>query len=381
MENYGCVTWDDPPLPHRPSHGDREYRALVLLHEMAHMWFGDMVTMRWWDDMWLNESFAEWACHWAAVRCSEFTDAWATQLVGMKQEAYGADLSPMTHPIRMPIPDVETVSGVFDAITYPKGASVLRQLVELVGEEVFATALRGYFTRHAWSNTTLDDLIHELESASGRDLGGWVEGWLGTTGADRLVVGREGTTATIRVEAPEGRKPLLHRLDVGVYGDQGDGLCGATSDSWRCRATSSSRTSRRTRPGGQRRRPHLRVRAARPAVAGPHAVRGRAAPDPLSRSLAVTTAWDLLVRGSIGAPGLVRCAVDVLRHETAASVVEPLLRLGADRRRPVGPPSSRDALLTEVADLALELTGSPSTGSPGHGPSPRPPRPPRSSTP
>jgi aminopeptidase N len=362
MENYGCVTWDDSFLYRTaPSHGDREYRAHVLLHEMAHMWFGDMVTMRWWDDMWLNESFAEWACHWAAVRCSEFTDAWATQLVGLKQEAYGADLSPMTHPIRMPIPDVETVSGVFDAITYPKGASVLRQLVELVGEEVFVAALRGYFTRHAWSNTTLDDLIHELESASGRDLGGWVEGWLGTTGADRLVVGREGTTATIRVEAPEGRKPLLHRLDVGVYGDQdGDGLV--------------RRDLRQLEVQGDLVVEDVPADALLVVNDGdltyasvlPDPLSldlmlsaGGRLPDPLSRSLAVTTAWDLMVRGSIGAPGLVRCAVDVLRHETAASVVEPLLRLARIAADLWAPPSSRDVLLTEVADLALALTEKP----------------------
>ena len=138
MENYGCVTWSDTFIfRDPPSYAEREQRALVLLHEMAHMWFGDMVTMRWWDDLWLNESFAEWACGWAAVSCTEFTDMWAGMLATEKQDAYAADAAPTTHPIRQELADVATAAASFDDITYPKGAAVLKQLVAFVGEDAF----------------------------------------------------------------------------------------------------------------------------------------------------------------------------------------------------------------------------------------------------
>src|SRR4051794_3298477 len=160
MENYGCVTWSDR-FTYRdpPSYCEREERALVLLHEMAHMWFGDMVTMRWWDDLWLNEAFAEWACAWASEACTEFTDAWAGVLATDAPWSYAADCAPTTHPIRQEVADVATAAATFDAITYPKGAAVLKQLVAFVGEDAFVQALRNYFRNHAWANTTLDDLV------------------------------------------------------------------------------------------------------------------------------------------------------------------------------------------------------------------------------
>ena len=361
MENYGSVTWDDQFL-HRtaPSHSDRELRALVLLHEMAHMWFGDMVTMRWWDDLWLNESFAEWACHWAATSCTEFTDAWARQLVGDKQDAYAADLAPTTHPIRQPIPDVEAVAASFDDITYPKGAAVLKQLVELVGRDVFTAALRRYFTKHAWSNTTLEDLIAEVETESGRDLTGWVEGWLGTAGTDRLVVTREGDSAHVRVDPPEGRGPLLHRLDIGVYVEEGGRL--------------ERRETRQLEVDGDTSLADvhpdavllvndcdLTFASVLPDERSLDAMLtgGGRLPDTLSRCLAVTTAWDLVVRGTIGAERFLSCAVDVLSRETAPSVVEPLLRTATRAANWWSPPSRRDALLGRVAELAIGLAAQP----------------------
>ena len=196
MENYGCVTWSDSFIfRDPPSYAERELRALVLLHEMAHMWFGDMVTMRWWDDLWLNESFAEWACGWAAVGCTEFTDMWAGMLAGEKQDAYAADAGPTTHPIRQELHDVAAAEATFDDITYPKGAAVLKQLVAYVGEDAFVAGLRSYFRKHAWGNTTLDDLVAELAAASGRDLTAWVEGWLETSGTDRLTLEPDGGRA------------------------------------------------------------------------------------------------------------------------------------------------------------------------------------------
>ena len=225
MENYGCVTWSDAFIfRDPPSYADREERALVLLHEMAHMWFGDMVTMRWWDDLWLNESFAEWACAWSAVRCTEFTDMWAQMLATEKQDAYAADAAPTTHPIRQELVDVATAAASFDAITYPKGAAVLKQLVAFVGEDAFLEGLRSYFATYAWGNTTLDDLIAEIESASGRDLSDWVVSWLETSGADRLTLERQDGGRVLVATPPDGRAPLPHRLQIGAYAASSEGL-------------------------------------------------------------------------------------------------------------------------------------------------------------
>ena len=361
MENYGCVTWDDTFLYRTPpSYSDRELRALILLHEMAHMWFGDMVTMRWWDDLWLNESFADWACHWAATSCTEFTNAWARQLVGDKQRAYAADLAPTTHPIRQPIPDVEAVAASFDAITYPKGASVLKQLVELVGEGVFTAALQRYFEKHAWSNTTLDDLVAEVEATSERDLGGWVQGWLGTAGTDRLVVTRTGSAAQIRVEPPATRGPLLHRLDVGVYAEEADRL---SRKETRSLEVAGDTDLADVDPDAvllvnDRDLTYASVLPDDHSLAVMLTGGGRL-PDALSRCLAVTTAWDLVVRGQIGTERFLACALDVLGHETAPSVVEPLLDIATSAVEGWSPPGRRDALMDQVATLATRLAEQP----------------------
>ena len=180
MENYGCVAWSDAFLSRTsPTPAELDELARVLLHEMAHMWFGNIVTMRWWDDLWLNEAFAEFACNWAMVRATRYTDAWATHLAVGELSAYLADQGPMSHPIHQPIADVAQAAASFDAITYPKGASVLGQLMHYVGEPVFEAGMAAYFARHAWGNTTLQDLIDVLAEASGRDLDAWREAWLG----------------------------------------------------------------------------------------------------------------------------------------------------------------------------------------------------------
>ncbi len=219
MENWGCVTWSDGFIYRSdPSYQEREARALVLLHEMAHMWFGDIVTMRWWDDLWLNEAFAEWACYWAATTATPYTDAWASFLAGRKLAGYGADMAPTTHPIRQPVHNVAEAAATFDAITYPKGASVLKQLAAYVGEEAFVSGLRTYFGRHAWSNAVLEDLVSEIERASGRDLVEWTRGWIDTAGTDRLALESTASNVmSIRATGPNGGMPRPHRLDVGVY--------------------------------------------------------------------------------------------------------------------------------------------------------------------
>jgi aminopeptidase N len=214
---------------------DKAYlsRANTILHEMAHMWFGDMVTMYWWDDLWLNESFAEWSSYLALSEGTRFKGAWSEFNSARKNWAYRQDQLSSTHPIIADMVDMEAVNANFDGITYAKGASVLHQLVAHVGRPQFIAGLQKYFAKHAWGNTTLDDLLVELEAASGRKLDEWVNTWLQTAGVNTLrpVLDVDGDTynsITIAQEAPlipVGSTELRpHRLAVGLYDISGDSL-------------------------------------------------------------------------------------------------------------------------------------------------------------
>ena len=236
MENAGCVTFlEDYVFRSRVTQAAYEQRANTILHEMAHMWFGDLVTMRWWDDLWLNESFAEWAAHHANVHATRFSEAWTTFANLRKAWAYRQDQLPSTHPIAADMVDLDAVRVNFDGITYAKGASALRQLVAWVGETEFLAGLHEYFVKHAWGNTELPDLLRELEATSGRDLSQWTREWLQTSGVNLLHpdidFADDGTYAsvTIRQEpptVPEGIEPTLrsHRVGVGLYDLSGDRL-------------------------------------------------------------------------------------------------------------------------------------------------------------
>jgi aminopeptidase N len=208
-----------------------ERRAETVLHEMAHMWFGDLVTMRWWDDLWLNESFATFASVLCQSEATEFTEAWTTFANVEKSWAYRQDQLPSTHPVAADIPDLAAVEVNFDGITYAKGASVLKQLVAYVGLDHFLSGLRDYFRAHAFENATFDDLLAALEKASGRDLSDWGRQWLKTTGLNTLRadfdVDADGRFTRFAVSqsgaAPGAGETRVHRLAVGVYGDDGDG--------------------------------------------------------------------------------------------------------------------------------------------------------------
>ena len=179
MENAGCVTFrEEYVFRSRVTRYMYERRCETVLHEMAHMWFGDLVTMRWWDDLWLNESFATWASVVAQVNATEYTNAWTTFATVEKSWAYVQDQLPSTHPISADIVDLAAVEVNFDGITYAKGASVLKQLAAYVGYEEFLEGLRAYFTAHAFGNATLNDLLVALEKTSGRDLRAWSAAWL-----------------------------------------------------------------------------------------------------------------------------------------------------------------------------------------------------------
>jgi len=236
MENVGCVTFRDEYIfRSRTTKTAYESRANTILHEMAHMWFGDLVTMKWWNDLWLNESFAEWAAHWASTGATKYNEAWTLFHVQRKAWAYRQDQLPSTHPIAANMPDLDSVYENFDGITYAKGASALRQLVAWVGEENFLKGLKAYFDKHAWKNTELTDLLSELSISSGRDLESWTKLWLQSSGATLLRpqiqtdANNVITNATIQQEppsSPPGLPPVLrpHRLVVGTYEKQGTKL-------------------------------------------------------------------------------------------------------------------------------------------------------------
>ena len=187
MENAGAVTFtENYVFRSAVSDATRERRVVTILHELAHMWFGDLVTMRWWNDLWLNESFAEYVSTLATAEASEWKEAWTTFAALEKNWAYRQDQLPSTHPIVAEINDLEDVQVNFDGITYAKGASVLKQLVAWVGREPFFEGVARYFKKHQWQNTELKDLLVELEATSGRDLSGWSKLWLETAGVNTL---------------------------------------------------------------------------------------------------------------------------------------------------------------------------------------------------
>ncbi|PVG81327.1 aminopeptidase N [Nocardioides gansuensis] len=231
MENAGCVTLRDEYLPRsRQPRSFFEFRASVITHEMAHMWFGDLVTMKWWDDLWLNESFAEWACYWCEAEATEYTDAWTGFANARKQTGYRADQLPSTHPIAADNVDLHAVEVNFDMITYAKGASVLKQLVAWVGLEPFLAGLRDYFKDHEYGNSEFKDLLAALERSSGRELESWAQEWLQTAGVNTLKPAFEldetGAYSSFRVvQSAHPDWPTLrrHRLGIGLYDAGEDG--------------------------------------------------------------------------------------------------------------------------------------------------------------
>ena len=232
MENAGAVTFlEDYVFRSKVTRASYERRAETVLHEMAHMWFGDLVTMQWWDDLWLNESFATFASVLCQAEATEYTEAWTTFANVEKSWAYRQDQLPSTHPVAADIPDLHAVEVNFDGITYAKGASVLKQLVAYVGLESFLAGLRDYFRDHAFANATFGDLLGALEKSSGRDLSGWGRQWLKTTGLNTLRadfdVDADGAFTRFAITqggaAPGAGETRVHRLAVGIYDEDASG--------------------------------------------------------------------------------------------------------------------------------------------------------------
>jgi len=221
MENPGCVTFrEEFVFRSKVTEAAYEGRANVILHEMAHMWFGDLVTMKWWDDLWLKESFADFMGSFSQLEATKYRSAWITFANRRKAWAYRQDQFPTTHPITADIRDLEDAKLNFDGITYAKGASVLKQLVAYVGREAFFEGARQYFKRHAFGNTVLGDLLGVLEETSGRDLSAWSAAWLQTAGVNSLTpqvtADAEGRITELAV-LQDGDVLRPHRIAIGLY--------------------------------------------------------------------------------------------------------------------------------------------------------------------
>jgi aminopeptidase N len=362
MENWGSVTWTDSVLYRStPTYGQRAVRAQILLHEMAHMWFGDLVTMRWWDDLWLNEAFASWASNWAGVNCTEFTDEWATFLAVSKMQGYRQDMSPATHPIRGDVPDVAQAMANFDAITYSKGASVLKQLMAFVGEERFVEGLRSYFADHAWGNTRLDDLMSAIGAAAGRDLDDWTVAWLDRAGTDVLRLEGSAISAT----SPDREAPRPHRLEVGSYAAAGDGLSLVGTTSIETAGTSTGLDL----PDADL---HLlnasdqTFAAVRPDADSVRVLLERAAdlPEAVDRAQAVVTGFQMLLDGELAAGDLFDCVLDVLNREKSPAVVEAFLNVALEIAQRWVPGDRISSSLERLADTAAALADDPDQTTP-----------------
>jgi aminopeptidase N len=229
MENAGCVTIrDELMFRSAVTEAERETRAVGIAHELAHMWFGDLVTMRWWDDLWLNESFAEYLGTRVVTEATRFTGAWMTFAVRNKRWAYTADQRPSTHPVAPDdVPNTAAALQNFDGISYGKGAAALRQLVAWVGDDAFFAGLRRYFRRHRFGNASLADLLGALEATSRRDLTDWVQVWLREVGVDTIrpigSIDAAGRYTGVALAQTDGTVLRPHRLTVGLYDRKPDG--------------------------------------------------------------------------------------------------------------------------------------------------------------
>ncbi len=225
MENPGCVTFRDQYVFRGAStHDEVLTRSGTITHEMAHMWFGDLVTMQWWDDLWLNESFAEYMSHRTLYEATEFTDAWVDSSMARKPWGYAAERMPSTHPVAgSPAPDAQSALQNFDGISYAKGSATLRQLIAHIGDEAFIAGVGEYLRSHAYGNATLADFLEAMERASGKELKGWADAWLRTAGLDAISVQTDTdqgsiTSATVR-RIPPTAYPAdrPHTFDVAGF--------------------------------------------------------------------------------------------------------------------------------------------------------------------
>lgn len=380
MENAGAVTFlESYVFRSKVPEATVERRAVTILHELAHMWFGDLVTMRWWDDLWLNESFAEYASTLATAEATRWTTAWTTFSSLEKSWAYRQDQLPSTHPIVADMRDLEDVEVNFDGITYAKGASVLKQLVAWVGQEQFFAGVRAYFQKHAWGNTQLRDLLAELEQTSGRDLSAWSALWLEKAGVTLLrpevEVDEAGTitSVAVRQEVPaEHPTQRPHRLAIGGYDLQDVEGTPRLVRTWRVELDVDGERTEVPELVG-RPRPALllvndddlayakvRLDEASMATAIAHL---DAFTDSLPRTLVWAAAWDATRDGETPARDFVDLVLGNVAHETDSSVVLVLLRQLTTTLDLYVAPEHREAAQVAAADRLLALAEAAPAGS------------------
>ena len=365
MENVGCVTFHEDVLIFRSKVTERNYvsRATTIHHEMAHMWFGDLVTMQWWNDLWLNESFAEWASYQSVSESTKYTEAWTEFNSLRKNWAYRVDQLTTTHPIATEMEDLDAVRTNFDGISYAKGASVLQQLVAHVGRDNFITGLRRYFAKHAFGNTTLKDLIDQLEAASGRDLTPWVATWLRTAGVNTLrpVIALNGDTyasLSIKQEVPTmpvGSTELRpHRLHVGLFDIQGSKLVRRTSVELDVAGALTEVTAFTGQKSADlvlindKDQTYAKLRFDERSIATMKSHLG-SLDDSLARGLIWASLWDSCRDGELSATDYIAIALAALKNESDISIVSATLGQIDTALWAYAHPSHRAALRLQVA--------------------------------
>jgi aminopeptidase N len=373
VENPGCVTFRDEFLfPSAVTRAERQIRGVVIAHEMAHMWFGDLVTMRWWNDVWLSESFAEYMGFQVLSEATAFTGAWTDFALARKTRGYDADQRASAHPVApqpREVADTDAARSAYDDISYAKGASALRQLVAWLGWPAFLAGLNDYFARYRFASAALDDLLDCLGAASGADVRGWATRWLGTTGPDTLAVRRPGPAGHGWSVTHAGGRP--HRLWVGVYDAGPDGGLA-------CRTripvlVPADAAEVALPPPALQPEPALllpndgdvsycKIRLDPESLAVVTTSLGRI-PDPLNRAVAWNTVRDLIRDGELAPRRYAELAVTHLAAETDTSIAGQVLAYArwtvADRYLAPGP---RAAALADITGLCQDLLSRPGRG-------------------
>jgi aminopeptidase N len=352
-------------------------RASTIHHEMAHMWFGDLVTMKWWDDLWLNESFAEWASYVSVSESTKYKNAWTEFNSLRKNWAYRVDQMTTTHPIATDMEDLDAVRTNFDGISYAKGASVLQQLVAHVGRDNFIKGLRLYFSKHAFGNTTLKDLIDQLEAASGRDLTPWVSTWLRTAGVNTLrpvieIDGANYKSISIKQEVPTmpvGSKELRpHRLHVGLFDISGDKLTRRTSVEL---DVAGELTPVEALAGekvadlvliNDKDQTYAKLRFDDRSIATMKSHLG-GLDDSLARGLIWASLWDSCRDGELSATDYVTIALNALKSESDISIVSATLMQIDTAIWAYADPTKRDSLRAHLAQSVEALLDASAPGS------------------
>ncbi|NQW88496.1 MULTISPECIES: aminopeptidase N [unclassified Frigoribacterium] len=376
MENAGAVTFVETYVfRSKVTDAIKERRVVTILHELAHMWFGDLVTMKWWNDLWLNESFAEWASTISTAEATEWTEAWTTFQAMEKSWAYRQDQLPSTHPVVATINDLEDVQVNFDGITYAKGGSVLKQLVAWVGIDAFYAGVAAYFKKHHHSNTELSDLLVELEATSGRELTSWSKLWLETAGVNtlrpELEVDENGVItsfAVIQEAAADHPTIRPHRLAIGLYALQGDAL--VRTDRVEI-DVDGTRTEVPELVGLNRGDlvlindddlAYAKIRLDEVSLATAIAHLSKIS-NPLARALVWGSVWDATRDAETSASDYVRLVLDNIATETESTTIRTTLSQLLQTARSYVAPARRTSTITEVGDGLWALAQGAEAGS------------------